>query len=269
MGSTKTRAILALAVAVAASIPAAASKVVNDRDIGPDLTGIDPTPPTAADVAAARRRDDFSAMQKYRPGYPFWQHVFTLPDQSIAFGSATEVVCSRCFQPRRVDSVTQRGRTRRWRTFSMVSNWRARSAIAVSRWRRSSSVPRDRFFRTRRAVIALLPNARRYGAFPRRHGGRFTNASVSRPTSASAQVILESGLSAQRRSEANAIGFCQWLHQNWKTPEPFLADTHRRQEPDDAGTVLCGVSVGRRTKYGSFIPALSSTTLAEPTSVAR
>ena len=96
MGSMKDRAILVLAVAVAAAIPAAASKVVTTPAVAPDVArararGVgEASPLTAADVAAARRRDDFAAMQKYRPGYPFWQHVFTLPDQSVAFGSATD-----------------------------------------------------------------------------------------------------------------------------------------------------------------------------------
>ena len=44
----------------------------------------------AAAIVAARRRDDFAAMLAFRPGYPFWQHVFTLPDHSIAFGSAAD-----------------------------------------------------------------------------------------------------------------------------------------------------------------------------------
>ena len=38
----------------------------------------------------ARRRADFAAMQAFRPGYAFWQHVFTIPDHSIAFGSAVD-----------------------------------------------------------------------------------------------------------------------------------------------------------------------------------
>jgi len=96
MGSLKDRAILILAVAVAAAIPAAASKVITTPAVAPDVArararGVgEGSPLTAADVAAARRRDDFVAMQEYRPGYPFWQHVFTLPDNSIAFGSATD-----------------------------------------------------------------------------------------------------------------------------------------------------------------------------------
>ena len=94
MGSMKARAILVFAVAIAGSIPAAASKVVTTSVVAaamPRAAGAPgATPVTAADVAAERRRDDFAAMQEYRPGYAFWQHVFTLPDHSIAFGSATD-----------------------------------------------------------------------------------------------------------------------------------------------------------------------------------
>ncbi len=33
---------------------------------------------------------DFEAMRMFRPGYSFWQHVFTIPDGSVAFGSAED-----------------------------------------------------------------------------------------------------------------------------------------------------------------------------------
>ena len=33
---------------------------------------------------------DFEAMRMYRPGYSFWQHVFAIPDGSVAFGSAED-----------------------------------------------------------------------------------------------------------------------------------------------------------------------------------
>ena len=38
----------------------------------------------------ARLRADVAAMQTFRPGYAFWRHVFTIPDGSIAFGSAVD-----------------------------------------------------------------------------------------------------------------------------------------------------------------------------------
>ena len=72
-----------------------------------------------------------------------------------------------------------------------------------------------------------------------------------------AQVILESGLSATRRSEANAVGFCQWLRRNWIlmnhfSPTSIDASSQTAQAPYCAAylSVLA-------TKYGSFIPALS------------
>src|SRR5688572_1335642 len=49
---------------------------------------------SAADLAQeyveARRADDYAALQAYRPGYSFWQHIFTIPDGHIAFGSAVD-----------------------------------------------------------------------------------------------------------------------------------------------------------------------------------
>jgi hypothetical protein len=72
-----------------------------------------------------------------------------------------------------------------------------------------------------------------------------------------AQVIVESGFNGKRRSEANAIGFCQWLQRNWKrlnyfSPTPIEGLNQTTQAPFCAAylSVLA-------TKYGSFIPALS------------
>src|SRR5439155_1237259 len=72
-----------------------------------------------------------------------------------------------------------------------------------------------------------------------------------------AQVIFESGLNGTRRSEANAVGFCQWLQKNWKrlnhfSPTPIEGRNQTTQAPYCAAylSVLA-------TKYGSFIPALS------------
>ena len=44
----------------------------------------------ADDPVEARRRADVAAMETFRPGYSFWRHVFTIPDHSIAFGSAVD-----------------------------------------------------------------------------------------------------------------------------------------------------------------------------------
>src|SRR6187200_3393896 len=44
----------------------------------------------AADYARARLDLDLTAVGSFRPEYPFWQHIFTIPDGRIAFGSAQD-----------------------------------------------------------------------------------------------------------------------------------------------------------------------------------
>src|SRR4030095_11779964 len=62
---------------------------------------------------------------------------------------------------------------------------------------------------------ALLPNARMYGSFLAEWGTIYERFGGPADIGL-AQVILESGLNGTRRSEANAVGFCQWLQRNWK-----------------------------------------------------
>ena len=87
--STKKRHALKVAALVMAALPAA-SNLVTRRASAQMAVVSDAQVHRAADYAAARRRDDLAAMQTYRPGYAFWQHVFVLPDHSIAYGSAVD-----------------------------------------------------------------------------------------------------------------------------------------------------------------------------------
>jgi hypothetical protein len=251
--------VLAFAVAIAAAIPIAASKVTGNRVVALTMAGADPataTAPTAADIAAERRRNDFAAMQTYRPGYPFWQHVFTLPDRSIAFGSATD--------GRLLALFPAKGE---WTRNAKWSNPELARALGGQRLARKVGDRRDQvaqlLARAAGPVVhnatrgdALLPNARRYGPFLAEWGAIYDRFGVP-PDIGLAQVILESGLSAKRRSEANAVGFCQWLQKNWKrlnhfSPTPIESRNQTTQAPFCAAylSVLA-------TKYGSFIPALS------------
>jgi len=243
-------------VALAATMPVVASNVTRGRDSVREVTTSQATVATAADLVAARRHDDFAAMQKYRPGYAFWQYVFSLPDHSIAYGSEVD--------------------GRLLVTFPAKGNW-PRDAVWIDAQLLGvlDSEPLSRKLGERRDQVAvlleravgpvqhnstrgdaLMPNAARYGGFLAEWAAIYERFGVPADIGL-AQVILESGLSPSRRSEANAIGFCQWLRKNWKrldsfSPTPIEGGNQTTQAPYCAAylSILA-------TKYGSFIPALS------------
>ena len=249
-------ALVALA-ALAAAIPNPAVRI-GSRRAGTQVATTSTTQASnpAAAIIAARRRDDFAAMHAFRPGYPFWQHVFTLPDHSIAFGSIAD--------------------GRLLATFPAKGNWTRQAVWADpalahvlegQRLVRRLSERREQVAllleRTAGPVLhnstrgdALLPNAVRYGRFLAEWSAIYERFGVPADIGL-AQVILESGLNGKRRSEANAVGFCQWLQKNWKrlnhfSPTPIEGLNQTTQAPYCAAylSVLA-------TKYGSFIPALS------------
>jgi len=252
----RTKAILAL-VALAASMPVAASKVGTRRASAQVAAGSRAQASNGAvDVAAARRRDDFAAMQTFRPGYPFWQHVFTLPDRLIAFGSAVDGRLLATF-PAKGDWTREAVWADRALAHILEGHTLARKLgerreqVALLLERAAGPVLHNS---TR--GDALLPNARRYGRFLAEWGAIYERFGVPADIGL-AQVVLESGLNGKRRSEANAVGFCQWLQRNWKrlnyfSPTPIEGLNQTTQAPYCAAylSVLA-------TKYGSFIPALS------------
>jgi hypothetical protein len=243
-------------VAIALVAPLAAS-YVSPRGASAQTTVAPPPPRTAADLAAARRRADFEAMQNFRPGFSFWQHVFTMRDGVIAFGSGRD--------------------GRLLATFPAKGNWTRRNVVwtdpslaSVLDGQQLARKVKDRREQVERLLEhavgpvmqnstrgdALLPNARRYGQFLGEWGAIYERFGVPADIGLG-QVILESGLNPTRRSEANAIGFCQWLQKNWKrlnylSPTPIEGKNQTTQAPYCAAylSVLA-------TKYGSFIPALS------------
>ena len=249
--------ILALAALGAAALP-------NTLKIGTRRTSAQvatiSTPRTsngAVAIITARRRDDLAAMETFRPGYRFWQHIFTLPDHSIAFGSSADGRLLATF-PTKGDWT----RDGVWvdpalahvldgqRLSRRLSERREQVALLLER-----TAGRPVLHNSTRGD-ALLPNAVRYGRFLAEWSAIYERFGVPADIGL-AQVILESGLSAKRRSEANAVGFCQWLQKNWKrlnylSPTPIDGLNQTTQAPYCAAylSVLA-------TKYGSFIPALS------------
>jgi hypothetical protein len=217
-----------------------------------------PTPAAEAFQSFSRVRlaSDLAAVQQFRPSYPFWQHIFTIPDGRIAFGSARD--------------------GRLLAIFPSAGNW-----IEDARWEDQTlagalagqSLPK-RLNDRREHVVRLLepttgplvhnptrgqflmPNAVRYGSFLGEWGAIYERFGVPAEVGL-AQAILESGLNGTARSRARALGFCQWLSRNWNyldrlSPDVLQAYNQTTQAPYCAAylSILA-------TMYGSFIPALS------------
>ncbi|MEE3202827.1 MAG: transglycosylase SLT domain-containing protein [Acidobacteriota bacterium] len=203
-----------------------------------------------------RLADDEAAFRVYRPAYSFWQHIFTIPDGSIIFGSAED--------GRLLATFPSRGN---WARDVIWGEERLVGTVEGRRFSRRLGDRRDEVEALLEAAVGpvvhnptrgrfLEPHAERYGPFLGEWGAIYERFGVPAEIGL-AQAIVESGLNGRARSSARALGFCQWLPRNWnalKRLSPHVIEGYNQttQAPYCAAylTILA-------TMYGSFIPALS------------
>jgi hypothetical protein len=208
-----------------------------------------------ADVEG-RLAADLAAVDEFRPGYAFWQHIFTIPDGSVAFGSAVD--------GRLLAVVDQNGD---WTRSALWSDAALASTVADRRPPVRRADRRERLadlleseagpvLHNPTRGLFLLPNVPRYGGFLGEWGAIYERFGV--PASIGlAQAIVESGLKGTIRSEARAIGFCQWLARNWRQLQRLAPHVIEGENQTTQAPYCAAYLAVLATKYGSFIPALS------------
>lgn len=211
---------------------------------------------TARDVARDRMADDVAALQAYRPGYPFWRHVFSIPDGAVVYGSARD--------GRLLASFPLRGDWRqgaRWDDASLAALLEAEPLESVVTLRRDQVA---RLLATSVGPVVhnatrgnfVLPNLRVYGGFLEEWATIYERFGVPAEIGL-AQAMVESGFSGTVRSRANALGLCQFLKGNWDRMDRLTAHPIEVQNQTTQAAYCAAYLTVLATKYGSFIPALS------------
>ena len=207
-------------------------------------------------AAPTRFEQDLRAMEQFRPGYTFWRHIFTIPDGAIAFGSATDGRLLAVF-PARADWTEQA----LWIDPAVADVLANRLLPAKLDDRRDhvAEALEERFgpiVHNPTRGLFVAPNARRYGGFVEEWSRIYARFGVPADLGL-AQALVESGLDGTRRSEARALGFCQFLESNLKRLNRIAPHViEGRNQTAQAPYCAAYLSV-LATKYGSYIPALS------------
>lgn len=204
----------------------------------------------------ARMHGDILAMERYRPGFRFWTHVFSRPDGEVVYGSAETGALLASF-PSNGDWV----RDGRWVNPGLAD-------VVGDR-------PMPRRLNDRRDLVAevlepvtgpvlhnptrgdfVTPNLRLYGGFLEEWGRIYERFGVPAELGL-AQAMIESGFSGEVKSEARAIGFCQWLPRNWRRLDGLTPQTIEVENQTTQAAYCAAYLTVLATKYGSFLPALS------------
>lgn len=212
-----------------------------------------------ANVAEQQLIQDRAILGEFRPGFGFWLHIFDIPDGWIAFGNADTGELLASF-PTHGDW----NREGRWhgatgglepilQGLRIERTLSARRTQIAERMEATLNVP---IVHNPTRGTFVRPNARRYGAFLDDWGRIYERFGVPANLGLS-QAMIESGWHPTIRSEAGALGFCQWLTRNWnhmKRLSPHEIEGHNQTTQ----AMYCAAYLRvLATKYGSFIPALS------------
>jgi hypothetical protein len=219
------------------------------------LLGATPSAETAR-AAEVRLQADLQVLRTFRPSYPFWQHIFTIPDGRIAFGSATD--------GRLVATFPSKGD---WAGGATWVQPDLGTSFAGVTWpiklddRRDFVVSRlepslGPLVHNPTRGLFLQPNVRRYGAFIDEWGTIYERFGVPADIGL-AQAVLESGLDGTARSRSNALGLCQWLRRNWQVLDRLSPVTIEAYNQTTQAPYCAAYLSILSTMYGSFIPALS------------
>ncbi len=224
---------------------------------GAAFGGVDPDPALALRALVdARLAEDYRAIQAFRPGYTFWRHVFTIPDGSIAFGSATDGSLLAVFPDR--GNWNGNGQFQDVRLASFVNgrplpNGMTQRREEMARLLEPAAGPvihnatRGRF---------VSPNVRRYGSFLQEWGLIYERFGVPAEIGL-AQAMVESGFHPTIRSEARALGFCQWLESNWNRMKRLAPNEIEGHNQTTQAAYCAAYMAVLSAKYDSYIPALS------------
>lgn len=218
---------------------------------------VEPAEPAERPFLAARYQADLAAMAEFRPSHGFWQHVFTIPDGRIVFGSGVD--------GRLLANFPTRGN---WAQEGVWYDPALESVLDGVRMPSRTARRRDRVTELLEPLVGgrvvsnptrggfVAPHAERYGRFLEQWGAIYERFGVPAEIGL-AQALLESGLNGRARSHADALGFCQWLRRNWRhldRLDPNVIEVYNQttQAPYCAAHLAI-----LATMYDSFIPALS------------
>jgi hypothetical protein len=242
-----TRLLAAACVLVVAGAPA--------RLAGSSAAGATAHADTMA-PAEARLQQDLEVLKIFRPSYPFWQHIFTIPDGRVAFGSARD--------GRLIATFPTKGD---WTNGVVWLGEDLGASLAEVRWPVKLDDKRD-LVQSRLAPVVgpllsnptrgqfLLPNIPTYGPFLGEWSRIYERFGVPADVGL-AQAVLESGLNGTARSRANALGLCQWLRRNWQVLDRLSPVTIEAYNQTTQAPYCAAYLSILATMYGSFIPALS------------